>query len=86
MKRIKIFQSPIEAITCSKEAFKNLYEQWVENGVVKPLRPRFVVTEKMKKRSDFCVYHQYPGHSTMNCRNMRRLYHEKLAAGEIELE
>lgn len=68
------------AITCSEKVFRDLYEQWVEHGVVKPPRPRFVVTEERKRRPDFCVYHQYAGHSTIDCYSLRRIYHEKLAA------
>ena len=74
-----------EAITCSEKAFRGLYEQWIEHGVVKPPRPRFAVTEEIKRRPDFCVFHQYAGHSTMDCYSLRRIFHEKLANGEIEL-
>lgn len=78
--------SVLKAITCSEKAFRDLYEQWVENGVKKPQRPRFIVTEEMKRRSDFCVYHKYVGHSNIDCYSLQRIYHKKLAAGEIELK
>lgn len=76
--------SPSLPIICGKKAFKELVKQWIDIKVLTIRPPRITLIEKMKLRPDYCMFHQYLGHSTKDCYTLRRKYHEKLESGEIE--
>ena len=66
-------------ISCMPEELSVILDPWIVDGVVKLYKIDRKPTEEDKKHSRFCRYHRYVHLPTVECRYIRRLFHEKLA-------
>ncbi|KAL0010825.1 hypothetical protein SO802_005933 [Lithocarpus litseifolius] len=73
------------SIPCMSEELSVILDQWIAEGVVKLYKIDSEPTVENKKHSRFCRYHRYVHHPTVECRYMRRLFHEKLVDGTLEV-
>ena len=71
-------------ISCTLEELSVILDRWIADGVVKLYKIDREPTEEDKKHSRFCRYHRYVHHPTIECRYIRRMFHEKLADSRSE--
>ena len=67
------------------EEFYTILDQWIADGIVKPLEARPDLTDEDKKNAQYCRYHQYISHPTPTCKTLRRIFHAKINEGTLEL-
>ena len=72
-------------ISCTLEELSVILDRWIMNKVVKLYKIDREPIEEDKKHSCFCRYHRYVHHPTVECRYIRRLFHEKLADETLEV-
>nr|POF16187.1 hypothetical protein CFP56_24214 [Quercus suber] len=72
-------------IPCTAEELSVILDRWIADGVVKLYKIDREPTEEDKKHSRFCCYHRYVHHPTLECRYIRRMFHEKLADDTLEV-
>ncbi|EOY00436.1 H0502G05.11 protein [Theobroma cacao] len=60
-----------------------LLQEWVRDGQINlPYTPRPPTTEE-KANPRYCDYHRTVGHPLAECRNLRRMFHQQVQAGEV---
>ncbi|EOY03309.1 H0502G05.11 protein [Theobroma cacao] len=60
-----------------------LLQEWVRDGQINlPYTPR-PPTAKEKANPRYCDYHRTVGHPLAECRNLRRMFHRRVQAGEV---
>ena len=72
-------------VPCTDEEFYTILDQWIADGIVKPLEARPDLTDEDKKNPQYCRYHQYVSHPTPACKTLRRIFHAKINDGTLEL-
>ena len=70
---------------CIDEEFYTILDQWIADGIVKPLEARPDLTDEDKKNPQYCRYNQYVSHPTPACKTLRRIFHAKINDGTLEL-
>jgi hypothetical protein len=70
----RLRDDPPPPITLEEEAFKDLVQRWMSDGTLHVKEPKKPPTEEMKSQPDYCMFHQYLGHSTMDCLALRKKF------------
>ena len=80
----KVFEEP-PTIPCTAKELNHVLDKWIGDGVVRPFTVSRPPTEEERKNPLFCRIHNYVKHSTKDCWTLRRLFHQKLREGTLEL-
>ncbi|KAK9901408.1 hypothetical protein M0R45_002149 [Rubus argutus] len=73
------------AIPCSNEEFHAILDTMFADGVIKLPRPQRPPSKEEKNDPRYCRYHQFVGHPSPACQFLRRILHEKINDGTLEL-
>ncbi|KAK9932278.1 hypothetical protein M0R45_019524 [Rubus argutus] len=73
------------AIPCSNEEFHAILDTMFADGVIKLPRPQRPPSKEEKNDPRYCRYHQFVGHPSPACQFLRRILHEKINNGTLEL-
>ncbi|XP_062021382.1 uncharacterized protein LOC133737940 [Rosa rugosa] len=73
------------AIPCGNEEFHAILDSMFADGVIKIPRPQKPPTTEEKSHPRYCRYHQFVGHPSPACQVLRRILHEKINDGTLEL-
>ena len=65
---------------------KALLQEWIKDGNLNlPYVPRPPIAEE-KSNPRYCDYHRMVGHPLIECRNLRRIFHQRVQAREVLIE
>lgn len=74
-----------QAVPCGNEEFHAILDSLFADGVIKLPRPQKPPTKEENSDTRYCRYHQYVGHPSQACQVLRRILHEKIRDGTLEL-
>lgn len=71
--------------TYGEKTFKDLFKQWLKHKIITLVPPKREPTIDDKAHTKYCEFQKYFEHPTIECYNVRRIYYNKVANGEIKI-
>ena len=67
----------------STEELYSILEAWVKNGVMTLPECKHEPTKEDKRNPLYCWYHKRCNHHTMDCYDLRNIFHDRVAKGDL---